>query len=47
MKKLLVVGDSGDTREYLIPRASTCTFRGDHVKAGDRLTEDQLAHTIS
>ncbi|HEY2925012.1 MAG TPA: DNA-directed RNA polymerase subunit beta' [Candidatus Eisenbacteria bacterium] len=40
MKKLLVVGDSGDTREYLIPQGKHMHVQeGDYVKAGDRLTE--------
>jgi len=40
MKKLLVVGESGDTREYLIPQGKHMHVQeGDHVKAGDRLTE--------
>jgi DNA-directed RNA polymerase subunit beta' len=40
MKKLLVVGESGDTREYLIPQGKHMHVQeGDYVKAGDRLTE--------
>ncbi len=40
MKKLLVVGDAGDTREYLIPQGKHMHVQeGDYVKAGDRLTE--------
>jgi DNA-directed RNA polymerase subunit beta' len=39
MKKLLVVGE-GDTREYLIPQGKHLYVQdGDHVRAGDRLTE--------
>ncbi|HXF59553.1 MAG TPA: DNA-directed RNA polymerase subunit beta', partial [Candidatus Saccharimonadales bacterium] len=40
MKKLLVVGESADTREYLIPQGKHMHVQeGDSVKAGDRLTE--------
>ncbi len=40
MKKLLVVSDSGDNREYLIPKGKHMHVQeGDYVKAGDRLTE--------
>jgi len=40
MKKLLVVGEAGDTREYLIPQGKHMHVQeGDYVKAGDRLTE--------
>jgi DNA-directed RNA polymerase subunit beta' len=40
MKKLLVVSDAGDTREYLIPQGKHMHVQeGDYVKAGDRLTE--------
>jgi len=40
MKKLLVVGESSDTREYLIPQGKHMHVQeGDSVKAGDRLTE--------
>ena len=40
MKKLLVVGDTSDTREYLIPQGKHMHVQeGDYVKAGDRLTE--------
>jgi len=40
MKKMLVVGDQGDTKEYLIPQGKHLYVQdGDHVHAGDRLTE--------
>ena len=40
MKKLLVVGDNGETREYLIPQGKHLHVQeGDSVRAGDRLTE--------
>jgi DNA-directed RNA polymerase subunit beta' len=40
MKKLLVISDAGDTREYLIPQGKHMHVQeGDYVKAGDRLTE--------
>jgi DNA-directed RNA polymerase subunit beta' len=40
MKKLIVVGDSGEQREYLIPQGRHLHVQeGDHVRAGDRLTE--------
>ncbi len=40
MKKLLVVGEQGDTKEYLIPQGKHLYVQdGDHVHAGDRLTE--------
>jgi DNA-directed RNA polymerase subunit beta' len=40
MKKLLVVGDQADTKEYLIPQGKHLYAQeGDHVHAGDRLTE--------
>jgi DNA-directed RNA polymerase subunit beta' len=40
MKKLIVVGDSGESREYLIPQGKHMHVQeGDYVHAGDRLTE--------
>jgi DNA-directed RNA polymerase subunit beta' len=40
MKKMLVVGEQGDSREYLIPQGKHLYVQdGDHVRAGDRLTE--------
>jgi len=40
MKKLQVVGDNGETREYLIPQGKHLHVQeGDTVRAGDRLTE--------
>ncbi len=40
MKKLLVVADTGETREYLIPQGKHLHVQeGDTVRAGDRLTE--------
>jgi DNA-directed RNA polymerase subunit beta' len=40
MKKLLVVGDQGDTKEYLIPQGKHLYVQeGDRVHAGERLTE--------
>ena len=40
MKKLMVVSDAGDSREYLIPQGKHMHVQeGDYVKAGDRLTE--------
>ncbi len=40
MKKLLVTGDSGEQREYLIPQGKHLHVQeGDYVHAGDRLTE--------
>jgi len=40
MKKLLVVSETGDSREYLIPPGQHLHVQeGDYVHAGDRLTE--------
>jgi DNA-directed RNA polymerase subunit beta' len=40
MKKLVVTGDSGEQREYLIPQGKHLHVQeGDYVHAGDRLTE--------
>ena len=40
MKKMIVAGDSGEQREYLIPQGKHLHVQeGDYVHAGDRLTE--------